>query len=170
MPWVYSPNHSQVDWACDYLGIMTIKGIFKRMDVALNLEGDDPTRWSVEASIDTTSMESGFERRETTFRDAEWLDTERYPTMTFKSKRIERRNGDYRLVGDLTLKGVTREVAMDVRYNGEATDRRGERRRAVSTSFVIRRSDFKVGPPPEAGGAVGEDVRINLQIEGVWRD
>src|SRR5438552_2977219 len=170
MPWVYSRNHSQVDWSCRYLGIMDIKGLFTKWDVNLDLPGDDPSQWKLSATIDATSMESAFGNRDETFRGAEWLDTEHYPTITFAGKRIERTNGDYRVSGDVTIKGVTKPVTMDMTYQGEATDRRGARRRIVTTEVVLPRSDFNVGPPREAGNAVGQDITIHLQIEGVWQE
>jgi polyisoprenoid-binding protein YceI len=153
MPWEFGFNHSRVEWACRYLGVMTVKGIFKKFDIALNVEDPDPSRWSVEATIDTASLESGHEGRDDVLRGPDYLDVERFPTITFKSTRVERSNDHYRVVGDLTIHGVTREVALDMQYE-----------------IVAKRLDFGVGPPPEQGSSIGHDIRIGLEIEVVQRE
>jgi polyisoprenoid-binding protein YceI len=170
MPWEFGFNHSRVEWACRYLGVMTVKGIFKKFDIALNVEDPDPSRWSVEATIDTASLESGHEGRDDVLRGPDYLDVERFPTITFKSTRVERSNDHYRVVGDLTIHGVTREVALDMQYNGEATNRRGELSRVFTAEIVAKRLDFGVGPPPEQGSSIGHDIRIGLEIEVVQRE
>ncbi len=168
MPWQWGVTHSQIAWECQYLGIMTIKGLFTRAEVAMDLEGDGPSRWSVTASIDAASIESGNERRDNALRGPDYLDVERYPTLTFQSTRLERQNDHYRAAGDLTIHGVTRPVTLDLEYQGETTGRRGERYRVLTTALTLNRVDFGVGQPSGPGTGVGEELRLSLQIELVW--
>ena len=166
MPWEWGVTHSQIAWECRYLGIMTIKGLFTRADVRADVEGDDPSRWTVSATIDAASIESGNERRDNALRGPDYLDIEQYPTITFQSRGFERQGERYRAAGDLTIHGITRPVTLDLAYQGEATGRRGEQYRVLTTAITLNRLDFGVGQPANPpGGGVGEEIRINLQAE-----
>jgi polyisoprenoid-binding protein YceI len=170
MPWQYGAAHSQAVWECKYLGVMTIKGLFTTIDVRLDLDGDDPTRWSVAATIAAASIDSGLPRRDDVLRSADYLDAERFPTLEFQSTRVERQGDRYRVAGDLTIHGVTRPIVLDLQDNGEGVNRRGERSRALTTDITLNRLDFGVGPPAEAGTAIGQEIGIWLQVEVVWQD
>jgi polyisoprenoid-binding protein YceI len=170
MPWRYGPSHSQAVWECKYLGVMTIKGLFTNVECQLDLEGDDPSRWHVAASIDAASIDSGLPRRDDVLRSADYLDAEQFPTLEFQGTRVERQGDRYRVTGDLTIHGVTRPLTLDLQDNGEGVNRRGERSRALTTDVTLKRLDFGVGPPAEAGNAIGQEIRIWLQIEVVWQD
>jgi len=170
MPWQYGPVHSQAVWECDYLGVMLIKGLFNRIDVRLDLAGDDPSRWTVGATIDAASLDSGLVRRDDVLRGPDYLDAERFPTLDFQSTRVERQGDRYRMAGDLTIHGVTRPVALDLQESGDGVNRRGEGSRALTTEIALNRLDYGVGPAADAGGGIGQDIRIWLQIEVVWQD
>ena len=165
MAWEYDTNLSKVEWAIEYLGIATVKGLFKKVQATLNLDDPDPTNWSVEATIETASLYGGYDPMDDHVRSPDFLDVERYPTMTFKSRQVQRTNSHYRLAGDLTLHGVTREVVLDATYGGEATDSRGRTRRGFSAQTSLKRSDFDI-PSGMSGGRLvaGEDIRITLEI------
>jgi polyisoprenoid-binding protein YceI len=165
MAWQYDPNISKVEWAVGYLGIATIKGRFTKVQANLNFEDPDPARWSFEATIDAASLFSGHDRMDDHVRTADFLDVEKYPTITFKSQRVEPENGRYRVTGDLTLRGVTREVTLDGSYGGEATDNQGRTRRGFSGQTNLKRSDFGI-PSGRAGdrSIAGEDVRVSLEV------
>jgi polyisoprenoid-binding protein YceI len=166
MPWEWGVTHSQIAWECRYLGIMTIKGLFTRADVTVNVEGDNPSRWSVAAMIDAASIESGNERRDNALRGPDYLDIEQYPTIGFQSTGFARQGDHYQASGDLTIHGVTRPIALDLAYQGEAAGRRGEQYRVLTTSFSLNRLDFGVGQPANPpGGGVAEEIRISLQAE-----
>ena len=175
MGWQWSPTHSQIAWECRYLGVMTIKGLFERANATLNLEGDDPSRWSVEAAIEAASIDSGLDRRDDALRGPDYLDVERYPTIAFKSTRVERRGdgrdewGPYQVAGDLTIHGVTRPVVLDLEYQGAATGSRGQQFRVFTTALTVNRLEYGVGQPVAAGSTgVGEELTLSLQIELVW--
>jgi polyisoprenoid-binding protein YceI len=97
-------------------------------------------------------------------RSADFLDVERYPTTTFKSTRVEKTDGRYRVAGDLTLHGVTRKVILDASYGGEATDSRGKTKRGFSAQTTLKRSDFGIkGGAPGPVLVAGEQIRVTLE-------
>lgn len=170
MPWEYDPNHSVITFENTYLGILTIKGRFKSAEVSLELDEDDPSHSSAVATIDAASIETDILRRDDTLRSAGYLDVERFPTIGFTSRRVERRGDRYAIIGHLTIHGITREVEMDTVFNGDAMDARGIVRRGFSANVSISRSDYDihtraVEPVPVAG----EEVRISLEVAAIKR-
>src|SRR5437868_3816911 len=90
MPWTFDPNHSQVEWACRYLGISVIKGSFDRVTAEVDVEDDDPRKWSVSAEIDPRSLVSpGFVRRPEALQGENFLEADKFPAIRFQSKRVE---------------------------------------------------------------------------------
>jgi polyisoprenoid-binding protein YceI len=165
MAWQYDPNLSRVEWAVGYLGIATIKGRFMKVQADLNFDDPDPTNWSFGATVDAASLFSGHDRMDDHVRTPDFLDVAQYPTITFTSKRVERAGGGYRVTGDLTLHGVTREVVLDGSYGGEATDNQGRTRRGFSGQTSLKRGEFGMGSGRAGERPVaGEDVRISLEI------
>src|SRR5262249_37488678 len=109
MPWAYDAGHSQVAWSVKYVGLSLVYGLFRKMDVDLNVEGDDPTQWRAKVTIQAASVESGVDRRDEVMRGEEYFDVEKYPTITWESKSVARDGDGFRAVGDATLHGTTRE-------------------------------------------------------------
>ena len=175
MAWAVDPNHSCVAWSVRHYGIAIIRGYFRKFDTRVHFEGDDPTQWSLEATIDAASIESNCEQRDHHLRSADYFEVETYPTLSFRSSRIERANGSgdrtgaYRIVGDLTIHGVTRPVTLDAEFAGEASDAQGNPRRGFSASGTVKRGDFQLGPPPDKPVATAQDVRITIDAEVVNR-
>ncbi len=165
MPWQYDPNLSRVEWAIEYLGIATIKGLFKNVQATVSLDDPDPCNWSVAATIETASITGGHAPMDDHVRSPDFLDVERYPTATFTSRQIERTDGRYRITGELTLRGVTREVVLDATYGGEATDSRGRTKRGFSAQTTLKRSDFNI-PSGVVGDRLvaGEQIRVTLEV------
>src|SRR5919202_1271675 len=164
MAWQMDGNHSRVGWAVKHYGINVIHGYFTKIDSTLDFTGDDPTKWSAAATIDAASVESACAARDEHLRTADYLEVDKYPTITFQSKRIEPKNGHYRVIGDLTIHGVTREVELDGQFHGEVTDNRGLQRRGFSATGTIKRNDFGVG---SQGGAVANDLVLTIDSETV---
>jgi polyisoprenoid-binding protein YceI len=165
MTWRFGPVHSHVQWTCTYLGVLTVMGLFRELHATLRLEGSDVSRWSIEATIPAASLDSGNALRDEILRGADFLDVERFPFITFRSTSVERRDTDYRVVGQLTIHGVTREVALDLQDRGEVVDWLGQHSRVLTAETTVKRTDFHVGPPPEAGELIGSDVHVGLQVE-----
>jgi polyisoprenoid-binding protein YceI len=165
MAWQYDPNLSKVEWSIEYLGIATVKGLFKKVQATVNLDDPDPQNWSVAATIETASLTGGHDPMDDHVRSPDFLDVERYPTATFTSRRVERSDDRYRIAGDLTLHGVTREVVLDARYGGEATDSRGRTKRGFSAQTTVKRSDFNINSGMVGGRLVAADqIRVTLEV------
>ena len=165
MAWQYESNLSKVEWAVRYHGIAWVKGRFTKVDANLNLDDPDPLNWAVEATIQAASLSSGHDAMDDHVRTPDFLDVEQYPTITFRSKRVERAGDGYRMTGDLTLHGVTRQVALEGSYGGQAVDGRGRTRRGFSAYTTLKRSDFGI-PSTKVGDVftAGEEIRVTLEI------
>ncbi|HZT05466.1 MAG TPA: YceI family protein [Chloroflexota bacterium] len=165
MAWEYDPNLSKVEWAVGYLGIATIKGRFTKVQARLNVDDPDPCNWSVDATIDAASLFSGHQAMDDHVRSSDFLDVDTFPTIAFKTARVERTADAYRMIGSLTLHGVTREVALEGSYGGEATDARGRTKRGFSARATLRRSDFGIRSGMVGDRSVaGEEIRVSIDV------
>lgn len=165
--WEIDASHSGIHFSVRHLVVAKVRGQFTRWSGALIVPDGDVTRASVEAVIDTSSIETGVADRDAHLRSADFFDVAQYPEATFKASRLERGGeGLERLVGTLTLKGVTREVALAVEHLGEAKDPWGNQRAAFSARTSIDRKDFGLGwnQVLETGGVVVSD-RVDLEID-----
>jgi polyisoprenoid-binding protein YceI len=169
--WALDPTHSAVGFSAKHMMITTVKGRFDKFDVKLDLDENDPTNSSVEAIIDAASLETWESRRNNHLLSADFLEVEKYPTITFKSKRVERAGEDhYRVIGDLTIRDVTREVELDTAMEGRAVSPWGKEVIAFEANTSINRKDFglKWNVALETGGMlVGDTVKIDIQIEAI---
>ena len=162
MRWLFGRMHSQVQWSCTYLGVMGVAGLFKEFHATVRIDGQDASQWFVEATIRAASLETGCVLRDDVLRGPDFLDVDRFPLITFRSKSVERGEARYRVVGDLDIHGVRRQVALDFHDLGETADWLGQRSRVLVAETTLNRSDFHVGPPPQVGALIGSDVRISL--------
>jgi polyisoprenoid-binding protein YceI len=169
MPWEYDAGHSQVTWSVKYVGLSLVHGLFRQMDVNLNVEGDDPTQWSAKVTIQAASVESGVDRRDEVMRGEEYFDVEKYPTITFESKRVERDGDGYRVIGDATLHGTTRELVLTGRHVGDAQDPRGVKRRGLSGRGTLKRSDYGFHAPP-LGQSMSDEVELFVDLQATMAD
>src|SRR5262245_31789146 len=151
MPWDYDFPHSRIGFVSSHFGFVDVHGRFQKGDVKLDLNDDDPTKSTVEVTIDAASLTTDFPRRDDAVLKDPYLDVEHFPTITFKSKRVERKGGNrYAVVGDFTLHGVTRELTLDTVFNGEATDARGNTLRGLAARATIKKGDYGIkGSPVE---------------------
>ena len=171
MTWVFDANHSVIGFENAHFGISLIKGRFRTAEVTIELDEDDLARSSVTATIDCTSVDSGNERRDETLRGETYLDVAEFPTAVFQSNRIQRRGEGYAIVGDFTLRGVTHEIELSARFNGEVTDQRGNRKRGFSAATTIHRSDFGINTTIVEGIPLAADeIRLDLQVEATFRE
>jgi polyisoprenoid-binding protein YceI len=164
VPWGFDANHSSITWENQHLGISFIRGRFKSFQAEVEIDDSDLRRSSVTTTIDTTSIDSGNERRDDTLKGDIYLDVARYPTAEFRSTRIEKRGERYAIIGDLTLHGTTREVVLDAAFNGQTKNQRGGTIRGFSAQTAIRRSDFGVSTTLVEGIFMAAD-QVNLLIE-----
>lgn len=169
--WNLDLAHSAVHFSVRHMVIGKVRGRFAKFEGKLHLDEKDVTRSSVNATLNAASIDTGIADRDTHLRSAEFLDVENYPVLSFASKRIERiSDTEYKLIGDLTIRGVTREVPVVVEYGGIGKDPWGNVRAGFAAKASLQRKDFGLmwNQVLEAGGVlVGERVDIEIEIEAV---
>lgn len=166
------PAHSVAMFKVRHLMISNVKGEFTKLTGSVIFDPANPGNSSVEATIDAASVNTREPQRDGHLKSADFLDVEKFPTITFKSKTVASSgDGTYELVGDLTIRGVTQEVALAVEdVTPESKDPWGFFRRGASASVTIQRKDFGLtwNTALETGGVlVGEDVHITIDVEMV---
>jgi polyisoprenoid-binding protein YceI len=169
--WRIDAAHSGVAFAVRHLVVAKVRGCFRRYDGRLVIDDGDLTRSSVKVSIETASVDTGNAQRDTNLRSPNFFDAEKFPTMTFQSRQVERDgDGAYRVVGDLTIRGITKETTLWATLGGFIKDLRGQMRAGFTASFSISRSEFGMvwNQVLEAGGvAIGDRVDIDIEIEAI---
>ena len=167
--WAFDAVHSSVNFTVRHMVVSKVRGQFTRWDGTLAMDENDPTSGSVEVSIDTSSVNTGVDQRDAHLRSADFFDVERYPAITFRSRKVEKAGaGALKITGDLTIHGVTRPVVLDAEYAGSAKDPWGGVRAGFSARAVIDRKDFGLtyNQLLETGGVlVGETIEIGIEVE-----
>ncbi|MEA2379164.1 MAG: hypothetical protein QOI45_712 [Thermoleophilaceae bacterium] len=162
--WKVDPAHSSVAFEVRHLMISTVRGHFREYDGTVEADPDDPARSRAWGTVKVASIDTGDPDRDAHLRSPDFFDAERYPEMRFESTRIEHiEGGTYRLVGNLTIKDVTRAVEVTATVEGVATDPWGNERVGMSLRGTMDRTDFGLTWQQRlaAGGMlVGEDVKI----------
>ena len=169
--WDIDASHSSAEFAVRHMVISTTRGGFKQMSGKIQIDTANPSNSSVEATIDVNTIETRDERRDGHLKSADFFEVERFPTIDFKSKSVQPIGGNrYRVVGDLTIRDVTREVPLDVTFEGQARDPWCGTRSGFEAETRINREDFGLtyNSVLETGGVlVGTDIKISLHIEGI---
>jgi polyisoprenoid-binding protein YceI len=168
--WEIDPAHSAVEFAVRHLMISTVKGRFADVQGLIRMDEADPSTVFVDVTIGVASIDTRQEERDSDLRSADFFDVARFPTITFRSRRVQGNplEGDFRLIGDLTIRGITREVTLDVSVGGRVMGPSGEERAGFSARTKIDRTDFGLtwNQALEAGGVlVGNEVRISIEVE-----
>jgi len=165
MAWRYDGPHSRVGFIVKHFGITMVHGHFRDVEVNMDFNEEDIAKSSVDVTIQSASFTTGFERRDTHTHGDDYLGTAEFPTITFKSKRIEPRGeNQYAMIGDFTLRGITREISLDTTYAGEAIDAHEVRIKGVAARGTIKKGDYGIrGNPLEAN--VGEDIQLVIDVE-----
>jgi polyisoprenoid-binding protein YceI len=170
--WQIDPVHTTVGFSVRHMTISTVRGQFNKVADTITANDNDPATAVIEATIDTASIDTYSPDRDSDLKSANFLDVAKYPTMTFKSKKIEAAGpGKYNVVGDLTLHGVTKEVTLAVEATGAPIkDPWGNMRAGATATTTINRKDFGLtwNKMIEAGGAVvGDAVAVEIDVEAV---
>jgi polyisoprenoid-binding protein YceI len=167
--WKIDPAHTHVEFAVRHLMITTVKGRFADVSGTLRSHEEDLTTAELDVTIGTASIDTRESQRDTHLRSADFFDVEQFPAIRFRSTRVEPVSGDrYRLVGDLTIRDVTREVVLDTTAEGRGKDPWGGERAGFSATTRINRSAFGLtwNQLLEAGGvAVGDEIKISIDVE-----
>ena len=167
--WKIDPAHSHVEFGVKHMMISTVKGRFSGVDGTVLMDESNPANAEVDVRIDAASIDTREPQRDAHLRSADFFDVEKFPHITFKSRRITDRSGQhFTLEGGLTIHGVTRDVALEVTEEGRGKDPWGGERAGFTASTKINRREFGLhwNQALEAGGIlVGEDVKISLELE-----
>ena len=162
--------HSVIGFSIRHNELSLVSGRFKDFTGTIHFDDQDVTRSSVEFNAKVTSIDTGVEPRDRHLRTADFFDVEKFPEMTFKSTKVERKGKSYVLYGDLTIKGVTKPVTLPFTLMGAIKDPRGNTRIGVSAQTNIDRRDFGITwghELPTGGFDVAHEVTINLQFEAI---
>jgi len=162
--WQIDPNHSAAQFSVRHLGVSTVRGAFMKVSGSAAYDPADPSKDRVDVTIDANSVDTRVEMRDNDLRSPNFLDVQKYPTITFKSKQAKSAGaGKLQMLGDLTIHGVTKEVTLDVDGpSAPIKDPWGNQRIGASASTKINRKDFGVNG---AAGAVGDEITITIDTE-----
>ena len=168
--WQIDSRHSYAHFSVRHLMVSNVRGSFSKVSGTLLIDEKDLTKSSVEATIDTSTINTQEPDRDKHLRSADFFDVEKHPTITFKSKKVEKAGKDrLRVIGDLTIRGVTKQVVLDVEGPTAAIkDPRGNLKRGATATTKVNRQDFGVAwnRTLEAGGVVvGDQVSITIELE-----
>jgi polyisoprenoid-binding protein YceI len=165
--WQLDPLHTQVEFAAKHLGMMTVRGHFPELTATGFIDPDHPEASSVEVTIETASIRTHNAQRDNDLRSSNFLEVDKYPTMTFKSTKIEQTGQDrYSMTGDLTIKGNTKLVKLAVVKYGEFNDPMMGHRIGYSAQTKINRKDFGLTFDMMLDGKWIVSNEIDIFIEG----
>jgi polyisoprenoid-binding protein YceI len=162
--WQLDPAHSAAQFAVRHLGISTVRGAFTKMSGTVLYDPSETAKSSIEVSIDTNSVDTRVEMRDNDLRGDHFFDTSKFPTMTFKSTKVDVEGpGHLKVTGDLTLHGVTKPVVLSVSGPTEPVkDPRGKSHMGASATTKINRSNFGMG---NMQPMVGNEIEITIDVE-----
>jgi polyisoprenoid-binding protein YceI len=168
--WKIDPAHSSAQFAVKHLGISTVRGAFSSVKGVVQWDDQDVTKSSVDVTIDVNSVDTRVPDRDKDLRSERFFDVEHFPSMTFKSKKVDQvAPGKLKVAGDLTIRGVTKEVVLDVDGpTPPVKDPWGNQRMAINATSKVNRQDFGVkwNAKLDSGGVVvGDDVAITIDAE-----
>jgi polyisoprenoid-binding protein YceI len=166
--WQIDPMHTAAQFSVRHMGISTVRGAFTKVTGTVQYDAADPSKSSIEITIDAASVDTRVTMRDNDLRSANFFDVAKYPTITFKSKRVEAAgSGMLKVLGDLTIHGVIKEVTLDVEGpSPPLKDPRGGMHMGASATTKINRKDFGVSG---AAMMVGDEIPITIDVEMVER-
>jgi polyisoprenoid-binding protein YceI len=167
--WNVDAAHSNAEFSVRHLMISTVKGRFAEVGGKVVTDEANPAKSQVEVTLGVASIDTREAQRDAHLKSGDFFDAEKFPTITFRSTRVEGAlNGTFKLAGDLTIRGVSREVVLDVTSEGRGKDPWGGERAGFSATAKIKRSDFGLtwNQLLETGGvAVGDEIKISIDVE-----
>lgn len=168
--WKIDPTHSDVEFAVKHLMITTVKGRFSDVEGEIVIVPGNPSASTVSATIKAASIDTRAGQRDDHLRSADFLHAESFPEITFRSTRIAGDGSSFKVIGDLTIRGTTREVILDATNEGSTKDPWGGERIAFTAKTRIDRRDYGLtwNQAIESGGVmVGTEVKISIEIQAV---
>jgi len=168
--WNIDTSHSTVHFIARHMVIAKVRGAFKAFSGVIQLDEADMTKSTVSVSIDAASIDTAEEKRDAHLKSVDFFDVEKFPKLTFTSKSISKSGDGYKVVGDLAIHGVTKEVVLDAKFEGKGQDPWGGQRVAFAAKASVNRQDFglKWNQVLEAGGLlVSDKIEIELEVEAI---
>src|SRR3954469_4097677 len=169
--WDIDATHSTVGFSVRHMMVSKVRGYFREFAGEI-VTGEDPSQSAVTATIELASIDTRQEQRDAHIRSADFFDVENHPQMTFRSTAVRTDGADWTIEGELTIKGRTRPVTLELELNGFGPDAYGGTRAGFSAKTEINRNDFGVDikMPMDGGGVVvGDKITVELEIEAVLR-
>ena len=170
MAWQLDPYHTQVEFSAKHFGMMTVRGHFRDVTVSGQIDPANPAAAAVEVTIDVASLTTNNPQRDNDLRSSYFLELDKYPTITFKSTSIQPKGNDqYTLTGDLTIKGTTNPVTLELQRYGEVNDPRMGHRVSFGAEGQINRKDFGMEFDMLADNrlVVSHEIKIFVELEVV---
>ena len=167
--WNIDPSHSEVAFSVRHLMVSKVKGHFETFSGTITI-GENPLDSSVNAEVDLASVNTREPKRDEHLRSSDFFETDKNPKLTFKSTSVKENGSDFVVLGDLTIKGVTNPVELDLEFNGTHPDPWGGTRAGFSAETEISRKEFGVDieMPMDGGGVVvGDKIKVILEVEAV---
>ena len=168
--WKLDPSHTTIEFVAKHMMITTVKGRFTEFEGTIVADEERLESSQVQATIKAVSLETGAEQRDTHLKSGDFLDVENYPDVTFKSTSLSGAKEKFRLTGDLTIRGTTRPITLDVTFEGTGKDPWGGTRSSFSAKGKIDRRDYGLtwNVALETGGIlVSNEIKINIQAQAV---
>ncbi|QDE69346.1 MULTISPECIES: YceI family protein [Myxococcus] len=169
--WNIDTTHSGIHFSVRHMVIAKVRGSFRKYSGAVSLDEQDVTKSSVAVTIETASIDSGVEQRDNHLRSPDFFDVEKFPSITFKSTKVEKASGNgLKVTGNLTIRDVTREVVLDAEQLGVGKDPWGNVKAAFEAKTSVDRRDFGLtwNQALETGGVlVGEKIEIAIEVQAV---
>ena len=162
------PKHSYIGFRVTHMGLAEVPGAFRDFSGSINYDGKDVSKSSVNFTAKVTSVDTGVAPRDTHLRTADFFEVEKYPDMSFKSTKVEKKGDQWEVTGDFTLKGVTKQVTIPFTVNGMMKDAKGNVKMGISAQTMINRQDYGVkygNKLPDGTLALSDLVKIDLQLE-----
>ncbi len=169
MAWVIDNAHSEITFNVRHMMISNARGRFEKFSGTVNFDEANPAASTVEVQIEAASINTREAQRDGHLRSPDFLDADKYPLLTFKSKHVETTGSNTgKITGDLTIRDVTKEVVLDTEYSGQSKSPWGTTSAGFSATTKINRKDWNLvwNVALETGGMlVGEDIKINIELE-----
>lgn len=166
--WVLDPMHSEVQFKVKHLVISTVTGTFKKFEGDLVTDNDDFQGADVNFSLEVNSIDTTQEARDQHLASAEFFDAEQFPKITFKSTSFTKAGNNYKLAGNLTIKGITKPVTLDVEFGGIAADFYGNTKAGFEATGKINRKEFGLtweGITDAGAIVVGEEIKLIISVQ-----
>ena len=168
--WKIDPAHTSINFVVRHLVMFKVRGAFKKFNGDLDFDPQSPTAARVEVHIDAASIDTGEAQRDGHLRSPDFFETEKFPEIVFKSRKIEKSGADFKVTGDLTMHGVTKELVLSAESAGQGKDLYGKQRAGFTGKTSLDRTEFglKWNQALEAGGlAVGHKIEIEFELQAI---